>query len=110
MAGSAALLLLVSWVLSIFALSLWAWVMLLGGVAVTIAGIWYIVSHLRYATGLEGGLIPPVPIFLVFESGTGQTLFNSCDRMSRMPDAYFAAWRPRNWRPQLIPPAGAVQF
>jgi Uncharacterized alpha/beta hydrolase domain (DUF2235) len=53
-AGAAALLLLASWVLSMFALTFWTWMLMLGGLVVAVAGIWYVVSHLRYATGLEG--------------------------------------------------------
>jgi uncharacterized protein (DUF2235 family) len=52
--GAAALLLLASWVLSLSVLSFWTWALLLGGMAAAIAGIWYFVSHLRYAKGLEG--------------------------------------------------------
>jgi uncharacterized protein (DUF2235 family) len=52
--GAPAFLLLASWVLSVFALSFGTWVLLLGGIAATIAGIWYVVSHLRYAISLEG--------------------------------------------------------
>src|SRR5260370_2829361 len=53
-AGAAALLLLASWTLSMLTLTFWTWVLVLGVVAASIAGIWYVVSHLRYATGLEG--------------------------------------------------------
>jgi uncharacterized protein (DUF2235 family) len=53
-AGAAALLLLGSWALSMFALAFWTWMLVLGGLAVAVAGIWYVVSHLRYATGVEG--------------------------------------------------------
>jgi hypothetical protein len=52
-AGGAAILFLASWALSMLALSFWTWVLLLGGIAATVAAIWYVVSHLRYATGLE---------------------------------------------------------
>jgi hypothetical protein len=50
-AGAAVLLLAGSWALSMFALTFWTWMLLL--FAAAIAGIWYVVSHLRYATGLE---------------------------------------------------------
>jgi uncharacterized protein (DUF2235 family) len=52
--GAAALLLLTSWVLSMMALSVWTWLMLLFGVSAAVAGVWYAVSHLRYALGLDG--------------------------------------------------------
>ena len=52
--GAAALLLLASWVLSIMAQSVLTWLMLLFGVSAAVAGVWYAISHLRYARGLDG--------------------------------------------------------
>ena len=53
-AGAAAFLSLPSWVLSVVALTFWTWLLLLSVFAGAVAVIWYVVSHLRYATGLEG--------------------------------------------------------
>jgi hypothetical protein len=50
--GAIALILLLSWLLSIL-LPFWAAFWLLTAVAPAGAGIWYVVSHLRYATGLK---------------------------------------------------------
>ena len=36
------------------ALTFWTWLLLLSVFAGAVAVIWYVVSHLRYATGLEG--------------------------------------------------------
>ena len=53
-AGAAAFLSLPSWVLSVVALTFWTRSLLLSVFAGAVAVIWYVVSHLRYATGLEG--------------------------------------------------------
>jgi len=50
--GAVVFLLLLSWLLS-FLLPFWTAFCLLGAVALAGAGIWYAVSHLRYATGLK---------------------------------------------------------
>src|SRR5258708_5345161 len=51
--GAIVALLLLSWLLSAILLPFWTSVLLLGGLALAFAGIWYAVSHLRYATGLK---------------------------------------------------------
>jgi len=50
--GAVVLILLLSWLLSIL-LPFWTAFWLLAAVAVAGAGIWYVISHLRYATGLK---------------------------------------------------------
>jgi hypothetical protein len=51
--GAIVALLLLSWLLSAILLPFWISVLLLGGLALVLAGIWCAVSHLRYATGLK---------------------------------------------------------
>jgi hypothetical protein len=48
--------------------------------------------------------------FLVFESDTGQTLFNLCDEMLQVPDAPPASWEMNGPSICPPPPAGATSF
>jgi uncharacterized protein (DUF2235 family) len=51
--GAVVALLLLSWLLLAILLPFWTSVLLLSGSALVLAGIWYAVSHFRYATGLK---------------------------------------------------------